>query len=120
MGVQFRYVPPKIDARVVVAAAASAAVEAGAELIYKASQPLVPVETGTLKESGKVQMTGPHQARVSYDAVSEDGYPYGIRQHEDATLNHPNGGEDHFLSKPFATEGDAVLEAMAVSLRKAL
>lgn len=120
MAATFRYVAPKIDARLLVAAAAEVAVDAAGNVILAASQPLVPVDTGDLKDSGKVENDGPHKVRVSYERSSPEGYNVAVRQHEDATLNHPGGGEDHFLSKPFATEGHAVLEAMGAVIRAAL
>ncbi|WP_375490226.1 hypothetical protein [uncultured Jatrophihabitans sp.] len=120
MSLSVRYTPPPVDARVLLAAAAAGAVKTGADLILDASQPLVPVDTGELKASGKVEMTGPHQARISYDATAPDGYPYGVRQHEDLQLQHPNGGQAHFLSQPMDTEAHAVMAVLAAALRAAL
>jgi hypothetical protein len=120
MAATFRYVPPKIDARLLVAAAAEVAVEAAGNIILAASQPLVPEDTGEMKASGKVERDGPHKVRVAYERSSPEGYNVAIRQHEDSTLHHPGGGESGFLSKPFATEGHAVLEAMAAAVRAAL
>jgi hypothetical protein len=120
MGASFRFVAPKIDARVLVAAGAAAGVQVAGKLILDASLPLVPVDSGDLKASGKVEQKGPHAMRISFEATSPEGYNYAVRQHEDATLNHPNGGEDHFLSKPLGTEAHAVLEALAAALRVVL
>lgn len=120
MGVTFRYQPPRIDARVVVAAAAAIGVEAAGKLLLDASLPLVPVDTGELKASGKVESTGPHSVKISYERSSPDGYNVAARMHEDATLNHPGGGEAGFLSKPMATEGEAMLAAMGSAIRVVL
>ncbi len=119
MGLTVRYEPPKRDARLLLAAAKPAATHAGAEVLLAASQPLVPVDTGELLASGRVVDDG-ESAKVVYDAVAPDGYPYGIRQHEDLTLNHPNGGQAKFLEAPMHSHGAEVLAAEAAILRAAL
>lgn len=103
MSVVWKYTPPKVDAAALLAAAAPAATRAVADRILADSQPLVPVDTGELKASGKVTQEGT-RATVSYDALAPDGYPYGIRQHEDMTLHHPNGGQAKFLEQPFRSD----------------
>jgi hypothetical protein len=117
MAVQFRYVPPKIDAGLVVHGLVKAAETAGAHALLAASQPLVPVDEGTLKASGTVEHDG-HGAAVSYSATNEaDGYNYAAKQHEDETLNHPNGGQAHYLMDPMHTAHGVILAAMAAELR---
>jgi hypothetical protein len=106
-------------APLVEAAAAEASREV-AEKILADSQGLVPVETGALKDSGKVTQEGT-KATVSYDVVSEeDGYPYGIRQHEDMSLHHPNGGQAKFLEQPFRADPAAKQALAAAVLRRVL
>lgn len=123
MGLQFKYTPPKIDARVALAAAGAVGVEAAAQALLDASQPLVPVEEGILKASGRVVGEGLHRS-VTYgrdDDGTEHHAPsnqYVVIQHEDGELNHPNGGEDKFLEKPMHSEHDAIAAAMALPLRK--
>lgn len=119
MGVAWRYTPPAVNAVPRVAAAAEAAVEAAAQHVLDVSQPLVPVDTGALRDSGKVTPDG-MSAHVSYEGIAEDGYDYGQRQHEDMQLHHPNGGQPKFLEQPLTSEADAIAEALAVELRKAL
>lgn len=58
------------------------------------SQKLVPVDTSTLKRSGHVS-TERNITTISYNT------PYALKQHEDASLNHPKGGEAKYLEKPF-------------------
>jgi len=119
VSIQFRYTPPKVDARLRLAEAGAEAVDAAAHHILDASQPLVPVEHGDLKASGHVETVAPLHARIVYDAVSPEGYPYGIRQHEDMSLNHPNGGQAKFLEQPMHTDAQEVASLMAAALRKA-
>lgn len=118
MSMRFRFVPPKRDARLVVHAAVPAATRAGAEVLLEKSRPLVPVDTGALKASGKVTQEG-DRAAVSYEGIAPDGYDYGIRQHEDLALHHDQG-QAKFLESPLHSEHDAVRAAMLEALGKAL
>ncbi|HEX4432790.1 MAG TPA: hypothetical protein VHZ96_26190 [Frankiaceae bacterium] len=121
MPVTVRYVRPRGDALARMAAAKAAGAGAIADKLLENSQPLVPVETETLKKSGHVVELEGGKRAVVYDAVSEeDGYPYGIKQHEDATLHHPNGGEDHFLSKPMEGHDGEYLAEAAEAMRPLL
>lgn len=123
MAIRFKYTPPKIDARVALAAAGAIGVRAGAETLLAASQGLVPVEDGVLKASGRVETEGLHAA-VTYgrdDDGSEHHAPsnqYVIPQHEDMEFNHPNGGEAKFLEKPMNTEHAAIAADLAAPIRK--
>lgn len=65
-----------------------------AQNILGESQKLVPVDTGTLKRSGHVSTEG-NTTTISYNT------PYALKQHEDASLNHPKGGEPKYLERPF-------------------
>lgn len=75
-----------------IAAFAEGMSEAAAELLTDANAD-VPLDEGTLEASGhSVPATaGRLQAAVYYDT------PYAVRQHEDATLNHPNGRKAGWL-----------------------
>jgi hypothetical protein len=119
MAIRVTYTPPKINAAERLAVAAPLAAMAGAEVLLAASLPLVPVASEDLKKSGRVEAHG-HGAAVIYDAVSPDGYPYGIRQHEDLELHHPNGGQAKFLEQPMHSEHVAILAAEAAVIRAAL
>ena len=67
-----------------------------AQNILGESQKLVPVDTGTLQKSGTVKFDNQTlKAQISYNT------PYALKQHEDATLNHPKGGEAKYLERPF-------------------
>jgi hypothetical protein len=111
--ITFEYTPPVINAAVKLEAVKDASAHAGAETLLEASQPLVPVDLGTLKRSGKTTPDGPGVVAVSYSAISEDGFDYSIKQHEDYTLRHPNGGEAGYLGRPMFTHGLEILAAMA-------
>lgn len=119
MAIRFEYQPPPIDAGVAVHAALTAAETAAAQHILDKSKDLVPVDTGQLRDSGHVEHDAGGAAMV-YDATSPEGFPYGVVQHEDLTLNHPNGGQAKFLEQPMHTEGEAAFALAAVALRKAL
>lgn len=118
MGLTVTYQPPKVNAALAVHAAAEIAVQAGAHIILEASLPLVPVDTGDLKGSGRVSGQG-LTAEISYDGIASDGFDYGSKQHEDLTLHHPNGGEAKFLERPMHSEAAAVAAEVAAVLRRA-
>lgn len=126
MPLRVEYTPPKVDARVVVAAAAEAGVEAGGKVLLDASQPLVPVEHGPLKASGQVTKEGPTTVVVSYgreDHAGDNGAntsDYAIVQHERLDYNHPNGGQAKYLEAPMHSDAAAVLAAMAEPIRVVL
>ena len=73
-----------------------------AEKLLEWSKLLVPVDTGRLRRSGKVVRSG-NQINVIYDT------PYAARQHEDLTLNHPNGGQAKFLEQPLLQRTDELV-----------
>lgn len=112
------FVPPRVNGAAVIAAAKEAAEIAAAEVLLAKSRPLVPVDTGAMQASGRVEH-GPAGAAVVYERSGADGYNVAARQHEDATLSHPKGGESHFLAKPMQSEQGALLAAMATVIRAA-
>jgi hypothetical protein len=65
--------------------------------VLAASQQLVPVDTGALKESGFVDdpaVSGGHVVdRIGYDT------PYALQQHE-LNYRHPHGGQRKYLGEP--------------------
>lgn len=86
-----------------------------AQNILGESQKLVPVDTGILQKSGNVKVNQDAlTATISYNT------PYALKQHEDATLKHPKGGEAKYLERPFnekkgeleSNVGDAVFKAL--------
>lgn len=66
------------------------------EVILGESQKIVPVDTGTLKDSGFVKTDKKTKSvMIAYNT------PYARKQHEDNTLNHPRGGQAKYLERPF-------------------
>ncbi|RJO69772.1 hypothetical protein D5S18_28130 [Nocardia panacis] len=76
-----------------------------AEVLLAQSNALVPIEEGTLQNSGTAEVRD-GKGRVGYNT------PYALRQHEDLTLRHPNGRTAKYLEKPLNQFGPQ-LEAIA-------
>ena len=76
---------------VVEKAKAEGAVKA-AQVLLEASQQQVPLDTGALMESGRVEYDG-ESASVSYSA------PYALRWHEEHA-NFQNGRKNKYLEDP--------------------
>lgn len=68
------------------------AVRLAAEFVLSAAIPLTPVDEGTLRRSGRVEVTD-KGATVSFNT------PYARRQHEDMSYSHPGGGGAKYLEK---------------------
>lgn len=136
MAIGWRYIPPALDAIPVVAAAAESGVLAAAEHLLTAAQKRVPVESGRLRDSGQVTPTGGASAAVSFgreDDAELTGFDehdrakgtsasadYAVKQHEDMTLDHPNGGSAKYLEQPMHEEAATIGELLAGSIRKAI
>lgn len=85
------------------------------ENILGESQKLVPVDSGTLKKSGVVSLDKSAQVvTISYNT------PYARKQHEDNTLNHPNGGQAKYLEQPFNERASKLESFVGDSIHKAL
>ena len=93
-----------------------------AKALLAESQSRVPVDSGDLRNSGAVHPATPSslQSRVTYSASSPDGYPYGVRQHADLALDHPHGGEAKFLEKPAQEMRGALMQVVAVEIKRAV
>lgn len=124
MALVVTYTPPKRNAAVAMHAAVELAEEAAAHALLDASQPLVPVEEGVLKASGRVVRDETGQA-VTYgkdddgDGTHAPSNQYAAIQHEDLTLNHPNGGQAKFLETPMHSAHEAILAAGAAEMKRA-
>ena len=87
-------------------------VEAGKHLL-ELSQPLVPVDTGRLKESGRVVVEDANTVYVTYEAFNpENGYEYAPIQHEALDFHH-NIGQAKYLEEPFMINMDKLVELVA-------
>lgn len=124
MAVRFTYRPPVVSPAVLIHAAVEGAADAAASALLDASQPLVPVEDGVLKASGRTVRDG-HGVAVTYgrDDDGSDKHAasnvYGVIVHEDLTANHPNGGTAKFLETPMHSAREAIMVAAAVEMKRA-
>jgi hypothetical protein len=90
------------------------AVQAEAHRILEASYPLVPVDTGALISSG-ADLALPDGAEIRYG--NHGAVPYAAIVHESVEMNHPHGGEHHFLSKVFYEATADMLQRLVASIR---
>lgn len=98
-------------------AAPTAAVLEGQQ-IMQTSQALVPVLTGLLRSTGHVDLLSAYQAVVVELSYGMHGTaPYAAKIHEDTSMNHPRGGQSHFLSEPFFAATAGMLERLATTIR---
>lgn len=119
MPIQWSFTPSPVNALAVMAGAKIAAEDAGAQVLLAKSQPLVPVDQGTLVASGQVVRDG-EGAAVVYSATNpEDGYNYAVIQHERLDFHHEHG-QAKYLEQPMHTEAGAIGEAMAQIVRRVL
>jgi uncharacterized protein YyaL (SSP411 family) len=84
-----------------------------AEAVLEAAQERVPVDTGELRSSGRVQVLDDGEAAVVFTA------DHAITVHEDLEAFHPEG-EAKFLERALAAQKKAALDAIAAELRRAL
>lgn len=83
--------------------------------ILAESQKLVPIDTGTLARSGAVSTDkNTLTTTIFYDT------PYARKQHEDTTLNHPNGGQAKYLERPFNEKADELETKIGQAIFKRL
>lgn len=82
------------------------------------SQPLVPVDTGRLKDSGRVISEDKDTVYVTYEAFNpENGYEYAPIQHEALDFHH-NIGQAKYLEEPLMTNIDLLVEITAGKIRE--
>ena len=89
------------------------ALQAEAERILEESLPLVPVDTGLLLASGAVEQQ-PQGADIRYGGHGIAFYAALV--HEDASMNHPNGGQSHYLSAPLLAATGAMTQRLAADM----
>jgi hypothetical protein len=98
------------------------------DAILEASQSLVPVQTRALQASGTVsdpEIRGfEARTQVRYGGPGE-GFErtpsdYAAIVHEDTTMNHPRGGQSHYLSEPLFAATHGMLDRLADALRVGL
>lgn len=84
--------------------------DAGIDVIFEASQDLVPVEKGDLKRSGRIVTEG-NRRRIVYDDEA------AVFVHEDLDAQHGDG-QAKFLEEPMNRERQRVLRAIAGEIRR--
>lgn len=94
-----------------------------ARAILAASQPLVPVDTGTLKRSGRVKRAAKGAARLIYGGPgfknprTKRNVDYAGYVHYRLDVKHPIG-QAQFVGQPLRTERPAREKATARAFRK--
>lgn len=87
-------------------------IENAMKMILRKSKPLVPVDTGKLKASGKVEKI-PNGYRISYRALNKDtGYNYAPIQHDNLSFKH-RVGQANYLAQP-VQQNMNMIKAMVV------
>lgn len=91
-----------------------------ADYLLELSQPLVPVDTGRLKKSGKVVQENANTVYVTYEAFNpENGYDYAPIQHEVLDFKHTIG-QAKYLEQPFLTNMDNLINVVAGNIKKGI
>lgn len=85
-------------------------IEKAMGIIYDASQPLVPVDTGALKRSGVIQQTDKGY-KIKYHSESPSGYNYAVIQHENTSFNH-RVGQAKYLEDAIKSNMDKIEKAI--------
>lgn len=97
-------------------AAAERAVTKIGEHVLGAAQRLAPVEEGTLRASGDLEVSrtvDAYTAEVSFNEV------YAARQHEELGWRHPLGGQAKYLEQPVREAAPLLERALELELRLA-
>jgi hypothetical protein len=99
-------------------AAAAAGLRAAAEMVFDASQQVVPEDTGGLKRSGDLTVDeGKLRAVISYGQGLPD--PRAVITHEKLDIRHDNG-EAKYLEGPLTALADQARGVIASSIRRTL
>lgn len=96
---------------------ARGALELAANDLLGEGQRLAPVEEGTLRGSGEVELEvhGDHfEATVSFST------PYAAVQHEELSFQHPKGGQAKYLEAPFKEKVPKMERLFAEAASKAV
>lgn len=100
-----------------VRVAAEGAVRRAAEDLLGKAQRLAPVEEGTLRGSGDVEVDASGStivATVAFNAV------YAARQHEETGWEHPKGGQAKYLEQPLREDAARYDRVIATAMEAAL
>lgn len=101
-----------------VQAAGESALRVVAEDLLGEAQRLAPVEEGTLRASGDVEVEhgvgGMTVATVSFASI------YAAAQHEGLDFEHPKGGQAKFLEQPLRAKAARYDRIIAAAISRAL
>lgn len=87
----------------------------GAEFLLEESNRTVPLEEGTLQNSGVTSVdSGAREAAISYNT------PYAVRHHEHPEYNFQNGRRGKWLELTMQEQATRVQQFMAARIREAL
>lgn len=96
---------------------AMAGCKKAANYLLKESQPLVPVDTGRLKNSGKVVEISNGYSVVYSTENPTTGYNYAMIQHENLEYNH-EVGQAKYLEEPLRNNADKLISIVREEMRK--
>lgn len=97
-----------------------------AKALLAESQTRVPYDSGDLSRSGATHDATPTElvAKVTYNASSEDGYPYGVAVHEglgiDFRTDHNPGASAKFLERPAMEMKHDLMGVVAQEIKREL
>ena len=101
------------DARMTVRAKVAAALKAEMMLVLEEAKSRVPVDTGALRDSGRVEIedngSGPIRARITF---GNETVHYAVEVHENIQAHHPRGGEAKYLESALNEEARLLLAAV--------
>jgi len=115
MAVVMKWHGPEVKAKVQVAA--ERGLYLWAEEVLTEATKQVPLEYGTLQDSGQAHPPDPGTLRA---AVSYNAPPYDIYQHEALDWNHPRGRKAKYLEDPLNASKAKGLALVAAEIKKAL
>jgi len=86
-------------------------IEKAMGIIYDASQPLVPVDTGALKRSGVVEQVDKGYKIKYHSENPNNGYNYAVIQHENTSFKH-RVGQAKYLEDAIKSNMDKIEKAI--------
>lgn len=92
-------------------------IEKAMGIIYDASQPLVPVDTGALKRSGQIEEVDSGMKMKYHSENPINGYNYAPIQHENLTFNH-RVGQAKYLENAVKENMDSIINAIVEEVLK--
>ena len=92
-------------------------IEKAMGIIYDASQPLVPVDTGALKRSGVIESVN-NGMKIKYHSENpKNNYNYAVIQHENMSFNH-RVGQAKYLEDAIKNNLDEIEDAIVKEVMK--